>query len=287
MAKQYDNVSRYLLGLDTVSWARFLGIKTDEAELVNADFSTVTSQADAMMLLGHDRSEAAHVEIQAGYDPSIGNRVLLYYALGVKSLSVPLRSYLVLLRPEADGPAIDGTVKHVDPRTGKVILQFHYEVIRVWEQRSEDLAEGGLGVLPLAFIAKIDPEKLPELVDRVQKRLDREVAPGIAKEFWTSIGILMGLKYSQPFIWQLLKGVHAMKESTFYQGILEEGKALGEARGEARGRRESLIRVGVAKFGQPDASTREALQAIASPQQLDQLLDRALLVSSWAELLGK
>lgn len=77
-----------------------------------------------------------------------------------------------------------------------------------------------------------------------------------------------------------------MKESTFYQGILEEGKALGNALGEARGRRESLIKVGAAKFGEPDASTREALQAIASPHRLDQLLDRALLVSSWAELLG-
>jgi hypothetical protein len=65
MAKQFDKISRYLLGFDTVSWARFLGFDTDQAELSNADFSTVTSQADAVMLLGQDRNRAAHVEIRS------------------------------------------------------------------------------------------------------------------------------------------------------------------------------------------------------------------------------
>ena len=40
----------------------------------------------------------------------------------------------------------------------------------------------------------------------------------------------MGLKYERPFVNELLKGVCDMKESVTYQGILEKGEAIGEAR---------------------------------------------------------
>ena len=58
LAKQFDNISRFLTSFDTTSWAKFLGIKTDYAVLSNADLSTVTSQADAILLLGKNKKKA-------------------------------------------------------------------------------------------------------------------------------------------------------------------------------------------------------------------------------------
>jgi predicted transposase YdaD len=164
-------------------------------------------------------------------------------------------------------------------------------VIRVWQEDAEKLIESGLGILPLAFIADIDPAKLPRLVKRAEERLEREATPGTIGEFWTSIDVLMGLKYQRPFVAQLLKGVRTMKESVTYQGILEEGEARGEARGEERGalrgRRDSLLRIGAKRFGPADAATQAVIEAIESADRFDDLLDRVLIASNWAELLAK
>jgi len=290
MPKQFDNITRYLMGFDTPSWARFFGSKADTAELCNADLSTVTSQADAIILLGSDRKRALHAEIQASYDSGIGKRLVLYYALGCKALDLPLRSHLVLLRPEADGPAITGIERQIDSDDGSLILEFHYNVIRIWTIPAEELFESGLGILPLAFLGKINPDKLPSLVDRAQKRIAAELEPGQIGEFWTSIDILMGLRYKRSFVENLLKGVRAMKESVTYQAIVEEGYIKGEAKGKAKGailgRRAALLRIGAKRFGPADPQTLLKLESIQSCDQLDDLVDRCLIVSNWAELLA-
>lgn len=171
------------------------------------------------------------------------------------------------------------------------ILLFCYKVIRVWQLKAEDLIESGLGVMPLAFIADINRSELPDLVRRAQRRLELEAGPGTIGEIWTSIDILMGLKYKRPFVDELLKGVRAMKESVTYQGILEEGEAIGEARGKAigkiAGKRDSLVRLGTNLFGKPDRKTHAALKAIDSADELDGLIVRCVNASSWNELLGK
>jgi len=273
------------MGFDTASWARFLGIETDSAELCNADLSTVTSQADAILLLGKEQKKAAHVEVQASYDATIDIRIVLYYALGFKTLGIPLTSFLVLLRPEADGPGITGVVRHVD-EDGKLVLEFYYTVIRVWELKAEELIESGLGVLPLAFIADANEVKLPELVKRAAERLEREAKPGTIGEFWTSIDILMGLKFSRAVVENALKGVRAMKESVTYQAILEEGEAKGVIKGALGGKRATLLKLGTKLWGAPDAVSLATLEAIDSMDRLDELVLQCWAAKGWAELMG-
>jgi predicted transposase YdaD len=76
-----------------------------------------------------------------------------------------------------------------------------------------------------------------------------------------------------------------MRESSTYQAVLDEGRAEGEARGRAEGARRVVLRLGTRRFGPPDRRTRAALQAIADVEQIEQLGDRVLDASSWAELL--
>jgi hypothetical protein len=69
-----------------------------------------------------------------------------------------VRSVLVLLRPEADGPAVTCNVRHVLPEDDDYYLDFRYHVVRIWEVPAEQLLAGGLGILPLAPIAAVQPE---------------------------------------------------------------------------------------------------------------------------------
>jgi predicted transposase YdaD len=139
---------------------------------------------------------------------------------------------------------------------------FEYEVIRLWQRPVEDLLTGGLGTLPLAPLCDVSREALPGVIRRMEERLDREAAPAEAATLWTSTFILMGLRYPADVAAQLLQGVRAMKESTTYQAILEEGRAEGERRG--------LMLLGTERFGPPGPRTRAAIDAIHSVERLEQ-----------------
>jgi hypothetical protein len=76
----------------------------------------------------------------------------------------------------------------------------------------------------------------------------------------------------------MFQGVRAMKDSTTYQYIVDEGR-LQEAR-------DFLLLIGRVRFGEPDAATETALQAITELERLHHLGRRLETVSSWQELLA-
>jgi len=97
----------------------------------------------------------------------------------------------------------------------------------------------------------------------------------------------------------MLQGVGAVRESTTYQAILQEGRQEGREEGWRdgwragwrEGRREDrvevILRLGSQRFGGPDARTRESIEQVASLEQLTRWTDRLLTVESWEELIGR
>jgi predicted transposase YdaD len=89
---------------------------------------------------------------------------------------------------------------------------------------------------------------------------------------------------------RMFQGVRAMRDSTTYQYILEEGRQEGRQEGLAMGRVEeaqrTLLRQGRIRFGAPDGATETALRAITDLERLEGLLDRLVTVSGWQELLA-
>jgi hypothetical protein len=51
-------------------------------------------------------------------------------------------------------------------------LEFHYQLVRIWQQRPEALLEGGLGTLPLVPLCDTDQQALPPLIHRNLERLE-------------------------------------------------------------------------------------------------------------------
>ncbi len=324
MSKPYDTVTRFLHALDPDSWPRVLGIEAKSIEICNVDLSTVNSQVDLLLLI--DKLWALHIENETSYKTTAGNRILEYSIFIGKALNVPVRSVLLLLRPEADGPGMTGVAERRLPN-GKKYLDFQYEVVRIWKLPAEKLFKSSLGALPLAFIADIQAEGVLTLVKRAKIRLKRETDSKTASEIWTAISILLGLRYEREQVDYWLKGVREMEDSVTYQAIVEKGLAkgyergiergiekgleqgleqgiekglqkglqkglekgvlIGEKRGEAREARTILLKLGTDCFGEPMPRTLAQLNKIEDKSKLEHLIRRTRTVSSWTELLKK
>ena len=68
-----------------------------------------------------------------------------------------------------------------------------------------------------------------------------------------------------------------MRESVTYQAILEEGRVEELHR--------MILRQGRVRFGEVDETVRHQIEAIGDIETLEDLSERLVLVSSWAELL--
>jgi predicted transposase YdaD len=135
---------------------------------------------------------------------------------------------------------------------------------------------------PVANLAEMDPV---EVVRRMQERIDREPKEEAAL-LWSASAILMGLRFGREEITKLLRGVRGMKESVYYQMILEEGEVKGEAKGGIKEARRILLRQGQRRFGLPDQAMVATIESTDSIDHLEGWLDRVLEVSSWEELLA-
>jgi hypothetical protein len=78
---------------------------------------------------------------------------------------------------------------------------------------------------------------------------------------------------------QLFAGVAAMRESSTYQYILDEGRAQ-----EAR---RMLLRLGCIRFGEPEPAVLTVIESTTDLDRLERLGDRLVTVSSWSELLAE
>ena len=278
MPKPFDATTKHLVETYPGAWLDYLRLGTGgQVAVIDADLSTVTAEADKVMRIDDPMPWLVHLELQATYDRTLGDRLLRYNVLLHSRHGLGVRSVAVLLRPAADGPALTGRVEwHLpdDPR----YLEFRYRIFRTWHQPVERVLAGGLGTLPLAPLADISREALPGVIRGMDDRLSREAPPAEAAMLWTATYVLMGLRYSPGAARQLLQGVRVMRESSTYQAILDEGR-LEEAQA-------IVLRQGRKRFGPPDARTSAAIESITDLERIEQLSERLLDVSSWDELLA-
>jgi predicted transposase YdaD len=277
MSKPFDVATKQLVESNPLAWLRFLGLQGETAELIDADLATVVAEADRVLRVTNP-DYLAHFELQASYRKDMGDRMFFYNAVAYYRYRQPVESAVLLLRKEADGPALSGRVAYAS-------LDFRYHVVRLWEKSVEEALSSPLALLPLAPLTNVVASELPAIVRRMEAHIDAEAPAEEKGLLWTTTWLLLGLKYNPEFSRQLLKGVIAMKESATYQYTLEEGRVEGRAEGRAQEARRILLLLGEKRFGRTDAPTQLALDAISSPERLEQLIERVMEAENWAELL--
>ncbi len=105
MPKPFDATLKDLLQARPGDWSRYLDLsRARRAKVIEADVSTVTAQADKVLVFGGPRPSLVYLEFQASYDDELAERVLVYNVLLQRRHRMPVQSVVVLLRRSADGP---------------------------------------------------------------------------------------------------------------------------------------------------------------------------------------
>ena len=108
----------------------------------------------------------------------------------------------------------------------------------------------------------------------------------MAPVVWAGAYVLLGLRYSSALAAQLFRGMVSMKESSTYQAIVEEGRAVGLALGAVAEARKLLRLLGDDAFGPPDSRTAAAIDGLNDLTQSEELLKRVRTADGWRDLLG-
>jgi hypothetical protein len=261
--------------------AEFDAVPSLPVSVLNVDLSTVTAATDVVFGLGDPLQEVVHIDFQSGPAEGKHRDLLAYSALLHRLYRVPVHTIVVLLRPEARHRNLDGKVRY-ESRPGRGKMDFGYEVVELWRRPAEQLLKGDLATVPLAPLGQLPAglslqEGLADVIRRLVERLEREATPELAHKLLTAAFVLTGLRVDKDTVRQLFQGVQAMRESSAYQLILEEGAAEGAQK--------ILLGLGRKRFGQPDEATRAAVVAITDFARLEQLVERVYDTSSWEELL--
>jgi predicted transposase YdaD len=281
VSKPYDATTKFLVEGYPADWLALAGFGAIErVDVIDANLSTITAEADKVLRVAGPEPWLAHVELQTSHEAHLPRRLLRYNTLLDDRHDLPAWSIVVLLREQADGDDLSGVYRRSIPG-GHGFLEFRYQVIRVWDQAVESVLLGGLGTLPMAPVSNLSEMEPAEVIRRMQERIDPQPREA-AGMFWSATGILMGLRYRREEILELLRGVRGMKESSFYQMILDEGRADGATR-EAR---RILIRQGERRYGPAGPETVAAIERIAGVEAVEALIDRLTEATTWEGLLA-
>ncbi len=282
-SRPFDDTFKDMLELSPAGWAeRFLGGPVTSAECIDADVATVSAAADKVLRVSHGRGRLLlDLEARSGHAGDAPAQAHVYSTLLTKRHDLPVRSVLILLRPEANATGLTGVMERREhPEDAEPYIVFRYRVVRLWQEPLSPFLSGPVAMLPFAPLTDEGAADLEGTVGRVVRRIRAETAPEAAGRMEAATFVLLGLRHEADVIQTLFKGVQEMEESTTYQLIIRKG--------EARSLRETILRLGAQKFkAAAPEGTRVAIEAIADLERLRRLTDRILTADSWDDLLAE
>ena len=242
--KPYDQAFKYLVEQDAESLLILLGaLKPGEQadiELLPREISVAATLPDQPFRISRaDREEIAHVEAQTYWEAAVPDRMADYALRLWLKYQRPITSYVLLLtRHGLPKPAprlirVDG---------GDLSIRLRFRLIRLWQIAAREVLamqrESLLPFVPLMNGGRRELEESVELLRRVRDERDRREA---------SLHFLMlgGLRYNRTDLLDLIGRknmipLEQLKESSFYQFILEEGLKEGREAGLKEGLKEGL-----------------------------------------------
>jgi hypothetical protein len=253
---------------------------TDPVAVLNVDLSTVTTAADVVYGIGNPLREIVHLDFQSSASADKHVDILAYNALLYRHYRVPVHSIVILLRPQAAHPNLDGTVAYT-ARAGRGKMDFGYERVPLWERPAEELLAGELGAVPLATLGRLPADvplvqALTSVVQRIIERLQKEAPPDQLRHLVTAAYVLTGLRVPRDVALPMFQGVQGMRDSDTYLAIVDEGVEKGQRR---------LLRIQLEKrFGPLSPTAQQRLDGW--PAERLEELSVALLDAPSLEALG-
>ncbi len=304
MHKPFDITLKTLMDYDPVAWLRFFEIEPDgPVSVIKTEVSTVKSDVDKVFKIDGPDPRLIHIENQSTPGQDTIKRMLRSNVLIASEADLPVLSILTLLRPSADSIDFTGTFIRTFDGFGAVTT-FCYPVIRLWKLDVEPILNGSPAVLPIATLANVPDEAVPNVLRRIDDRMIHETDSSTASTIMVASLLMAGLRIEREQIKDLMRRLSSMnlfQESSFYQMLLEEGEEKGLQKGLQKGlkkgrregrqeglvaARETLLSLGETLFGPPDAATRASVESIDDLERLKRLAIGVLGAKGWKDLLA-
>ena len=228
------------------------------------------------------------VENQSSPQAGFPKRMFKYFARFYEKFDLPIYPVVIYSfdRPRRLQPG-----KHQIDFPGFVVNRFQFRVIQLnrlkWRDYLATPNPAATALMSKMQIARRDRVKV-----KVQcLRLIATLRLDPARSQLISGFVRTYLQMTRPELAQLQRevGLLPREEQTTMLTLTNEWIEMGEERGIEKGKADAergvVLRLGTKRFGEPDTSTRAALEAADLPR-LEILVDRLLEVESWAELLA-
>ena len=141
-----------------VDYGETFGAHGRPTRLLNVDLSTLSAASDVVLGFGEPLEEILDINFQSGPDRFLASRVEMYRAVLHHQYHLPVRTLLVLMRPQADHANFTGIHSYGSDTNG---VQCRYEMLRLWNESPQSFLKGRIGLGPLSVLCKL-PEGLSE-----------------------------------------------------------------------------------------------------------------------------
>ncbi|WP_020470375.1 RpnC/YadD family protein [Zavarzinella formosa] len=173
---------------------------------------------------------------------------------------------LVLLQPRGNAD-VAGEAK-LASAGDTVEGSLKWRVIKLWEQDAEAaFALGDAGLVPwITLMHTTQPADV--FLSRCREMIDQQAPPAEREELRIVTGIFAAIRYNNPVLLDLLTG----EPNVFESPLLERGRKMVADAATIVAKRESLISVLTARFGNLPVDLVKRLEQVANKDQLNDLI---------------
>ena len=278
--KPYDQAFKFVAEQDPESLLLMLGaIEPDEKatiELLPREISVAALLPDQPYRVTSGRGDrVVHVEAWTMWDHDIPNRMVEYGPLHWFKYRLPVDSYVILL--------IKKGLPRQAPRQGVTIaggtrMETRFHLIRLWQiSARKTLGSGRQALLPFVPLMDGGRAELEAGAEALRFVSDERLRREIGLHFV----MLGGLRYNHFDLLEMIGGMSMMpierlRESSFYQSILEEGRKEGREEGREEERKAALARIAdllrlLADKRFPGVQLGSEVEAVGDPDKLHRL----------------
>jgi predicted transposase YdaD len=238
MTKKADIGSKRLISRDPEAWSRWVTGLSDVVALdtLSSEFQWVSRESDVLIKVNSPEHGPFLLlnELQLHYSSRMPRRMTAYAALARERYNLPVFPSLInILPPKSAKPIPD----HYESSFLGLVARQDYKTINLWEVEAEKVFREGLnGLLP--FVPVLKDGGSEAVVQRAVQELRRD--PQL-EEFEPLLAFFAGFVLELPLVQEIMRwDMTVLRESPWYEQILQEGEQKGIQEGLQQGIQQGL-----------------------------------------------
>jgi len=277
MSKPADIGGKRLVSLAPANWAQSVTqlSQLQVQQMLDSDLQWVIRENDILLKVTSPETGEFLLlnELQLRYNSQLPRRMRAYTALAEEKYQVPVYPVLINILPHLRNPQIPSCY---ESSFQGIRAYQDYRVINLWEVEVEMVFQQNLrSLLPFVPILKGGGEQQVVQQALQELRTDEELS-----ELEPLLSFFASFVLELPVVQEIMRwDMAVLRESPWYQQILQEGVQQGEKEGEVK----LVLRQLTRRFGTLDQALEQQIREL-DLEQLERLAEQLLDFSTVQEL---